>query len=61
MILTNLFFILVMLQLKTYKVKLEKKPCINPDTTKLDSASRTKCLSYIYLANSLYYIKSSLS
>jgi len=49
-----------MLQLKTYRVKLEKEPYINPDTTKLDKALSIKYLSYIYLANSLYYIKPSL-
>jgi len=49
-----------LLQLKTYKVKSEKEPCIGINIRELYGISSAKCLSYIYLANSLYYTKSSL-
>jgi len=47
-----------MLWLKTYKVKSKEEPCIN--RRELDGVPSTKYLSYIHLANSLYYTKSSL-
>ena len=49
-----------MLQLKTYKIKLEEKFCIRVNTKKLDEVPVTKCLPYIHLAYSPYYTKPSL-
>jgi len=41
-------------------MKLEEEPCIRINTRELDKVPSTKCLPYIYLANSLCYTKSSL-
>ena len=50
-----------MLQFKTQSVNSRKKSCIRVNTRELDGVLNTKCLSYIHLANSLCYTKSSLS
>jgi len=49
-----------MLQLKTYRMKLTKEPCIRVNTGKLDGVSVTNCLLYIHLANDPHYTKPSL-
>jgi len=41
-------------------LKLRKKSCIRVNTRELNGVLVTECLSYIYLANSLYYTKPSL-
>ena len=46
-----LYPIILLLQLKTYKVKSEKEPCIGINIRELDVISSTKCLPYIHLAN----------
>ena len=50
-----------MLWLKNYKVKSKEEPCIRINIRELDGVPSTKYLSYIHLANSLYYTKSSPS
>ena len=49
-----------MLWLKTYRVKSKEEYCIKINIEELDGVLSTKYLSYIYLANSLCYTKSSL-
>ena len=51
--------IVLLLQLKT-KSKVKKGILYWVNTRKLDGVPSTKCLSYIYIANSSYYTKSSL-
>ena len=50
-----------MLQLKTYRVKSVKKPCIQINIRELNEVPSTKYLPYIHLANGPYYTKPSLS
>jgi len=49
-----------MLQFMTYKVKLEEEPCIRVNIREFNEVPSTKCLLYIYLANSPCYTKPSL-
>jgi len=49
-----------MLWLKTDRVKSKEKSYIRINIRELDGVSSTKYLSYIHLANSLYYTKFSL-
>jgi len=51
---------LYVLQLKSQSVKTKDKPYIKVNIRELNRVSSTKCLSYIYWANSPYYNKSSL-
>jgi len=51
----------LVLQLKTYRVKLTKESYIRVDTRELDGVSVIECLPYIHLANGLCYTKPSLS
>ena len=51
---------LSMLQFKTYRVKLRKKPYIRVNTRELNRVPSTIYLLYIYWTNGLYYISFSL-
>jgi len=44
-----------LLQPKSQSVKMKKESCIRVNTRELNRVLATKCLPYIYLANSLCY------
>ena len=51
----------LMLWLKTYRVKSKVESCIRVNTRKLNEVPVTECLPYIHLTNGLFYTKPSLS
>jgi len=49
-----------MLQFKTYRIKLRRKPYISVNIRELNRVPSIKYLSYIHWTDNLYYIKPSL-
>jgi len=54
------YIISSILQLKTQSIKSIKESYIRINTRELNRVPVIECLSYIYLANSLYYTEPSL-
>ena len=57
-ILYFIFYKSLLLQFKFQSIKIRKESCIGDYTRELDRVLVIKCLSYIYLANGLYYTNS---